>query len=190
MGFKAVPAAAGPGAGQFAKLKPGGTRWVLPGWYAFGRLGFNLVADRIYYIPILVEETTTYIRIGVNVTATPAGTVDLRIYAWNNGVPGSLILDAGAVDTSTLGAKEITISKELTLGYYFLAFRGTGTPKLSGLDVTYAIAPPVAGYATALSDDPYNIIMFIDAAFADPAPAPATTGGFSPAFAMVFLRES
>ena len=188
MGFKAAPAVAAGVATSPAKLKPGVTRWVLPGWYAYNGVSFAITAGRIYYIPILVTETTTYTRIGVGVDVASAGTVDLRIYNWNDGVPGSLVLSAGTVDTGTVGAKEITISQELTSGYYFLAFRGTGTPSLVGLDVTFALAPPVAGYATALFADISRIILVVDASFADPAPAP--TGGRDADYAMVLLREN
>lgn len=180
---------AGPaGPGQLAKIKPGVTRWVLPGWFGYNGVSFAITAGRIYYIPILVTETTTFIRIGIGVDVAAAGTVELRIYNWNDGVPGSLVLNAGTVDTGTVGAKEITISQELTQGNYFLAFRGTGTPQLVGLDVTFAMVVPVAGYAVSLFGDIRRVIMFADAAFADPAPAP--TGALDPDYAMVLLREN
>ena len=181
-------AAAAAGAADFPKkLKPNIARYTMPGWYVAYYSSTSATAGRIYYTPIFVEETTTYIRIGIEVSTASTGTADLRIFAWNNGVPGSLILSAGTVDTGTTGAKEITISKELTRNYYFLAIRCTGSPTLYTASVTYAITCPVSG----IGDNyryPYGVIPFVDAEYADPAPAP--TNITTAAYAYVRLREN
>lgn len=180
----ALPAADYPG-----KLKPAITRWVRPGWYADGAISYVNVANRIYYVPIFVEETTTYTRIAVWVGAAAAGSCDLRIFNWSNGVPGSLVLSAGTVDTGTTGHKEIVISQQLTRGYYFLAYRCTSASSFRGPQPASAIKPPVAGlFTTTLSDSPLFVIPYVDAVYDDPAPAP--TGIDEPHKACVHLREN
>ena len=182
-------AAAAGGVADFPKkLKPAVTRWAIPGWYCGGNVATTSLADTIFYIPIFVEETTTYIRIGCNVTTAAAGTADLRIFNWNDGVPGSLVLAAGTVDTGTTGAKQIVISQQLTRGYYFLAIRSTGAPAFRGPDLTSAISLPCAGMDNYLNPFPCYVVLYVTAAYADPAPAP--TDFLSPAYAFVELREN
>lgn len=170
------------------KLNPAITRWVLPGWYAASVVAATATAGRIYYTPIFVSQTTTYIRLGCNVIMTAAGTADLRIFNWNNGLPGSLILSAGTVNTGTSGRKEITISQQLTRGYYFLAIRCTAAPTINGLDSARAISPPIPGIATGNDINANYLILIADAPYADPAPAP--TGIETPSRAFVTLREN
>lgn len=171
------------------KLKPAVTRWVIPGWYTHSYSVGSQVANRIYYIPIFVSETTTYIRIGVHVHTGILGTCDLRIYNWSGGLPTSQVLSAGTVSTTTSGAKELVISQALTRGYYFLAFRCTATTSMRSVSTTGTGHAPVPGInliggTTGLP----GCCMHVDAAFADPAPAPTAI-----AFAYnvcVFLREN
>lgn len=159
------------------KLKPNLTRWVLPGYANQVAIStFTVTANLIYYIPIFVEETTTYIRIGLYVSTESAGNADLRIFAWDDGVPGALILSAGTVDTGSTGAKEITIAQELTRGYYFLAVRFTGTPIVKALDQDATSAVPVSGVGDVLDLILDGLILTVSAAYADPAPAPTATG--------------
>lgn len=69
-----------------------------------------------------VGVATTFDRIGVEVTTNAASNVyrlGIR-YDSGSGYPGSLLLDAGTVDASTTGAKEITISQVLTPGLWWL----------------------------------------------------------------------
>ena len=170
------------------KLKPAVTRWVMPGWYIAGGDDAAMAADRIYYTPIFVQETTTYIRIGICVKTAVAGTADLRIFNWTNGLPGALILSAGTVDTGTTGDKEITISQQLTRGYYFLAVRCTANPTLLGPSSISAISTPVAGSITSLSLTVRSVIPYVDAVYADPAPTP--TDITYALYATVSLREN
>lgn len=160
------------GAADFPeKVKPNVTRWVIPGWYVGSGTSFAATANRIYYIPIFVEETTTYIRIAVKVSTSDAGSADLRIFNWVNGLPDSLVLSAGTVNTGSTGVKEITISQELTRGYYFLAVRYSGAPSLSSALSANAV-PPVAGIVSTANPVPIRVILAVDAAYADPAPTP------------------
>jgi len=185
---KAYADAAGGAADYPMNLKPALTRYVLPGWYIAYTVGITAVAGRIYYIPIFVAETTTYTRICINVSTLSAGSADLRIFNWNNGIPGSLILSAGTVNTGTTGPKEITISQQLARGYYFLAVRHTGAPLVHGPAVSYAVHPPVPGITTTSTSRAAQTIPHVDAAYADPAPAPTALS--TPGQATVYLREN
>lgn len=177
-----------PGADFPMKLKPALTRWVIPGWLTADYVtNITSTAGRIYYIPIFVSETTTYIRIGVYVHVASAGTADLRIFNWSNGLPSSLVLSTGTVNTGTTGAKEIVISQQLTRGYYFLAYRCTGTPNLRAPSF-YALLTPVPAINTALDGFLRLIIPIVDAAYADPAPTP--TDILDQFYAAVYLREN
>ena len=175
------------GADYPMKLKPAVVRWVLPGWG--GKRGTGWVGGgKIYYIPIFVEETTTYIRIGVYVATAASGSADLRIFGWTDGLPDALVLNAGTVDTGTTGAKEITISQELTRGYYFLALRCTAGPELRGIDLDKAAWAPISGMNAQVGGAPSNVILDVTGAHTDPARAP--DGSTTVQFAMVRLREN
>ena len=83
------------------------------------------IADRLTAGPFLLRQDTIVDRIGVHVlTSQVSASTRLGIYeSLANGLPGALILDAGTVDTSITGFKEITINQAL-LGsrYYWTAF--------------------------------------------------------------------
>lgn len=73
---------------------------------------------------IWVPQTLTFDRIACSVTAggTAGAVVRLGIYNDDsNGLPSTLILDAGTVASTTTGVKEITISQTLAAGSYWLA---------------------------------------------------------------------
>ncbi len=169
------------------KMKPPTVRWTSPGWVFGGGAGQAVTANRTYYMPIYVEEDTTYIRIGIQVIIGDAGggLADLRIFEWDSGVPGDLILSAGTVSTNAAGLKEIVIAQALTHGYYFLAVRCDNTPSL--------LAPtrytsPVSGLSLTGNVDNELLILYDDAAYADPAGAVDGTLGI--AFIFMTLREN
>jgi hypothetical protein len=97
--------------------------------YYYGLTAFSTYAnstmtqDRLGYVPFHVWETVTFDRIGIEVvTGQASTTIRLGIYeTGTDGRPSALLLDAGTVDSSTSGVKEITISEELTPGLYWLA---------------------------------------------------------------------
>ncbi len=172
-------------------IKPALVRWVVPGWYVgyFSDI-IAATATRIYYIPIFVEEDTTYIRIGAYLVAASAGgsTADIRIFAWANGVPGALVLNCGTIPTDGApGVLEIVIAQLLTRGYYFLAIRCSHTPTFRNFDRAES-APPVGGTYTGLGGLT-QVIMTVDAAYADPGSAP-TAVGYADYCPIVMLREN
>lgn len=81
-----------------------------------------LTLDRMHCVPIYVSNPGVYDRIAIRVqaNATVSSVVRLGLYADNNGVPGDLILDAGTVDASSLGAKDLTINVTLPIGWVWL----------------------------------------------------------------------
>ena len=86
-------------------------------------------ANRHIWAPFYVFKTTTFDRIACGITVLhAANTVDLFIHLDDNtvkGGPKTLLLNAGTVDASTTGYKEITISQELTPGLYWLGLRAS-----------------------------------------------------------------
>lgn len=161
-------------------------RYVRPGWHSGPFINQLAVANRIYYMPIYVEELTTYLEIDIY-SAGAAGHCDLRIFAWNAGLPGALIMNCGSVDTTGAGLKTIAINKQLTRGYYYLAARFDAGVSAYSMDPAGAACGPVPGIADATLTA-LGIIPYVDAAYADPAPAP--TGITSSAFGYPFLREN
>ena len=75
-------------------------------------------------VPVYIPEAGTYDRIGIEVTVLATGTWRLGIYDDDGDTgagPGTLILDAGTVDTGTTGIKEITINQTLQAGHVWLS---------------------------------------------------------------------
>lgn len=178
------------GADYPMKLKTATARYVLPGWYFHARAGRGISTGMIFYIPIFVSETTTYIRIGVDVLTEIAGsTCEVRIYNWSSGLPGTLVLAPGSISTAVAGYFDITISQQLTRGYYFLAYKiSAAGVVLYGPDITQAVSPPVPGYRDVSSNIMRSACVTAAAEFADPAPAPDDGGDARDA--CVFLREN
>ncbi len=173
-------------------MKPPVVRWVIPGW-AWNQSASQVVAaNRTYYVPIYVNGDTTYDRIGIYVAVGDGagGVADLRIFEWDTGVPGDLVLSAGTVNTNAGGAKEIDIGPTaLTRGYYFLAVRCDQAPQLSGAGLDRGVGAPVGGVMiTNAQDGPQGVVLYDAAAYSDPAGA--VDGVFGNTYAFVRLREA
>jgi hypothetical protein len=112
-------------------------------WYTFPGTGTTggtlaLVANTLYAIPFVCPKAITLDRIGINVTTLKAGLSRLGIYADAGGVrtcyPGTLLLDAGTVDTTTAGVKSITINQALTSNtLYWLVIVPNVAPTITGI---------------------------------------------------------
>lgn len=96
-----------------------------------------VTADQLYTHPFMVAVTTTFTRIGINVTTGAAGNARLGIYNFENGVATTLVLDAGTVSTATTGDKEVIISQELPPGIYCVAVIFDATPTVGESAVDY-----------------------------------------------------
>jgi hypothetical protein len=98
------------------------------GFYYKTHLSPNTTASRLAnqtsFTPIFFPTTTTLDRISILSGSTFSGTglVRLGIYQNTNGMPSTLILDAGTVaPTAANTAYEITINQTLSAGLYWLA---------------------------------------------------------------------
>lgn len=115
-------------------------------------------------VPIYVPHGVTVVSIACEVTTlAAASTIRLGIYGHNATTdgPGTLILDAGTVDSSTTGVKEITISQHLNPGWHWLAAVAQGgTPTIR--TIGGASLPPVAATSfagTAAAQGMNNVYM-------------------------------
>ena len=95
-------------------------------------VGTQLLNDsKIYFVPFRIRETKIFNKIGFMVSgAGSAGQLRMGVYGARLNVPGhppyDLIFEAGIVDITASGVKEITISSELAAGEYWLGLQVDG----------------------------------------------------------------
>ena len=84
----------------------------------------------LHMTPLTLASAITIDRIAIEVTgAGTAGSVcRLGLYSDDGGKPGALLVDAGTVDTTTTGVKEVTVSQVLSAGRVWLAAVQQGAP--------------------------------------------------------------
>ncbi len=108
-----------------------------------------LANGRRYHQLIYVPESRTFTEIATVVTGAVASTVirlGIRNCNQNTGQPTTLILDAGTVDSSTTGLKQITgLSQTLSAGYYLLEMTSNGAPTVA------AMTTPDSSFGTEFS---------------------------------------
>ena len=101
----------------------------------------SFTKSRLYLHPLFIQESIIIDRVGVEVTAATSSTTwRIGIYnADSNGVPTTVVLDAGTVDTSSTGLKVITVNQTLSAGVYYVGgvFQGAGSS-----------SPTMRGYST------------------------------------------
>jgi len=88
-----------------------------------------------YYQPIYISKTTTFDRIALHTQADFIGstTVRMGIYNDSDGLPTTVLLDAGTVSPSATNTNyQITISQSLSPGLYWLALCQQGTAATTG----------------------------------------------------------
>lgn len=113
------------------ELRTGEYHLFTPGVESYSN--YTLVADRVYSHPIIVVRDITIDRMAIQVSAGAAGSVRLGIYNDGNNLhPGSLLLDAGTIDVSTTGMKELSLVSDQALakGIYHVAWLSDVTPQL------------------------------------------------------------
>jgi hypothetical protein len=125
-----------------------------------------------------VPTQQTFDRIAIHVTTTTvSGKIGLGIYADNGDVyPSSLLLDAGTVDISSTGLKEIEINVTLEKGLYWLALLSvniSGTFYLGATAVANQFAPIGRSSPYAIAYNNYQFISF-ETDLPDPFPEGAT----------------
>lgn len=97
-------------------------KWFTPAPVIATAQTTSLDVDKLYAYHLAIARALTIDRLGLFVSVAGAGSARLGIYNDNGNVyPGSLLLDAGAVDISSTGIKQSTISQALTKGLYWLA---------------------------------------------------------------------
>jgi hypothetical protein len=108
-----------------------GRYYTMPGTIQ-GTSTVNITANRLYAMPMYIPSAVTVTRIGVKVETGATGGARLGIYRGNVALTvAPLVLDAGTVDTSTTGDKEIVISQLLEAGWYWLVMVGDGAPGIA-----------------------------------------------------------
>jgi hypothetical protein len=149
-----------------------------------------LTANRIYAHPFIVAKTITIDRIAVNCTTLiSGGGLRLGIYSDNNGEPGALLLDAGAVSTAATGVKTISISQQLTAGLYWLAAassHATHAFRVPAIAATVNIFGVASTLPTGVGTHFYGSHTY----GALPSTFPSPTEGTSLVYPAVFIRLS
>jgi hypothetical protein len=149
-----------------------------------------LTANRIYAHPFVVPKTITLDRIAVNCTTLgTASNLRLGIYSDSNSEPGSLVLDAGAVDTTTTGVKALTINQQLTAGLYWLAAvsnNGTHAFRVPAIASTVNVFGVASTLPTGVGTHFYAAQTY----GALPSTFPTPTEGTSLVYPAVFVRLS
>jgi hypothetical protein len=165
--------------------------WEIPGWSG-ATMGISpvLVNGWVNYQPIFVDEEALYDRIAVEVVGAIAATLDIRVFAFDSGGVGALILDAGNVDMTAPGWKQITIALTLARNAYWLAHRtaagGGGTLRV--LNYAHLSKGPLAGVSGSGASAPASQCGRVNAAWSDPGPA--ITGVDSAQRSGIWLRRS
>lgn len=112
---------------------------------------FQMVNQRVYFVPLAVYRGYTIDRIAMSVsTNIAATTIRVGVYNSTDGRPDTLLFEAGStLDASTTGDKEVTVSQAVAPGLYWLACVAQGGgPTVRGVSHTFY---STAG-STTLSD--------------------------------------
>jgi len=141
----------------------------------------TISANSIYYQPISI--TGTINRIGIEITTGAAGAARLGLYTNNGGIPGTLILDGGTVDTTNIAIVEATISDMVLRGeWIWLAVVSNATPACRAGAVGTAM---IAGASTPSAGIRGYVGTLAYAALPVAAPAIVSVSSVGPA---VWLR--
>lgn len=143
----------------------------------------TVATNSIYYQPISLVGSLN--RIGIEITTGAAGACRLGLYTNNAGVPGTLILDCGTVDTTSIAIVEATFAAQTLKGeWVWMASVFNATPTCragvaGGQSGIMGSSTPSAGIRSLLGSLTYGAL---------PTTAPAVTfvSSVGPA---VFLRS-
>ena len=141
--------------------------------------------------PLWVGQTASWDRIGVNVTtAVAASVVRLGIYGdTGRGSPGVLTLDAGTIDSTSTGAKELTIALTLAPGLHWLVTASQGgAPTLQAHNGSlYPVGAGSLAGATGAGGIYSGLVTntgIVPGALPSPFPAVFNSQAFSPVVAL------
>jgi hypothetical protein len=155
-------------------------------------LAGSLSAGYMRAVPILIPAGVTVSALGVNVTTLGAGeTMRLGIYDDATGIPTNLMLDAGTIDASTTGYKEITgLTQALTPGRYWIVgcHQGGGTAQFTnagnnpvGLGTSRSPSSDISVYLTGYYNSAGGVTAGLLSTFGG---VTTTTGSLLPRIAM------
>lgn len=120
----------------------------------------------LYFVPIFIRGPVTLDRILVEISTAGTASSTVRLGIWNHdpltGKPGTLLVDGGRVAATSLGEVNVTISKRLTAGWYWLGVAGqtvTGSPAVRG--ITHVLGGLIQGPATISSVSAPNAAIAI-----------------------------
>jgi len=138
------------------RFKAGGTtHYSIPGVDMANSVNDSPSVNTVRYLPILVSGAALTIdRIAISVQTAVAGSfVRVALYnADSDWQPTTLVVDGGALDTSTTGDKAATVSATLAPGRYLIAMNATvGTPTLRGFRGGFRLI----GYHATLSSQSF-----------------------------------
>lgn len=150
----------------------------------------SLTQDRLYYHPMIFEESVTIDAVGVDVTtAGGAGAVvRLGLYADDDGWPGSRLVDFGTVASTSTGIRTIAVSQTIDAGVYWVATVG----QVSGSTVVRATQAPVVSVPSAAPAVTIPIASLYEASISGALPASpnATLTEATPAMLIHFRKAS
>jgi hypothetical protein len=150
-----------------------------------------LVNNRLYAIPFVCPKTVTADMISVYcTTSVGSGALRLGIYSDTNGEPGTLLLDAGTVDTSSTGLRYINISQSLTGGVlYWLAAIGNNATHQFRVPALASIFN-VIGIDAAIGTSVVTYLYYAGSYGALPGTFPTPTNGTGIVFPAIYIRLS
>ena len=97
--------------------------------------GVSVIHQTMLLTPIFIDRNMTIDRVGFQTGQSYVGTstVRLGIYSDSNGLPSTLLVDAGTVTATTNNTTyQITVSQAVTTGWYWGAFCQQGTAPTTG----------------------------------------------------------
>ncbi len=142
-----------------------------------------VTADRLYAQPLNLPGLTID-RLGIEVTVGAAGLCRIGLYTNDNGVPGTLIVDGGAIDTSSVAIVEATVSPLILPEWCWIAAVYNAAPTCrSGLGIQSPIGTSSPG------SQPRGLISTgVQSYGALPASAPSMS--FVSTMGLMFARKS
>ncbi|MCZ7405416.1 MAG: hypothetical protein O8C67_10875 [Candidatus Methanoperedens sp.] len=176
-------------------------RYTMPGWTIQGvSTNFTLINNTIYYVPFFVASTTFFTEVVLPLfsSGSNGNLATLKIYSFNDGIPGRLVYNIGDIATDTSVTinpyKTKSISVFLNRGFYFMAITNNNIvakPVFRTVDLSLPYAPPTAGFIDAQSIDTANFMNIITTIVATPFTDPATAPTGKENHILVFkLREN
>jgi len=176
--------------GLFLPAAPAITgRWAGPS--AIPNATHSMGAGNMRVVPITLPACSLD-RIGCEITTAVASSlVRLGIYEDDGGKPGVLTVDAGTLDSSTTGLKELTVGVDLVAGDYWLALMvdtASGAVSYRGFSDRNQQTRVTSQTLNTLMLGANTLLYQSLSAGALPSPAPSTIGAAGGGGPMIGVR--